>query len=98
MKKTPINLKYRKYFRTKLSNKSLITLKKADFIFKVGLQCFDQFKLTPSQIETTRVAIRRLSRRKKRIWSYWVKLFPYCPVSKKSVGMRMGKGKGSVKR
>jgi ribosomal protein L16/L10AE len=31
-------------------------------------------------------------------WIIWVKLFTYCPVTKKSQGLRMGKGKGSTKR
>lgn len=67
-------------------------------MLKIGLQGYDQIKLTPGQIETTRIAIRRLSRKKRRVWQYWVKLFPYCPITKKSVGMRMGKGKGGIKR
>lgn len=96
--KTPTNLKYRKFFRTKLNNKSLISLRKSKVLCKVGLQGYEQSKLTPSQIETTRVAIRRLSKRRRRVWQFWVKLFPYCPITKKSVGMRMGKGKGSTKR
>lgn len=70
MNKTPINLKYKKFFRTKLNSKSLIHLKKAKVMFKVGLQGFEQIKLTPGQIETTRVALRRLSKRKRRVWQF----------------------------
>lgn len=35
MNKTPINLKFKKFFRTKLNSKSLINLKKATVICKV---------------------------------------------------------------
>jgi large subunit ribosomal protein L16 len=48
------------------------------------------------QIEACRVAIRRCVK-KKEVY-IWNRLYPYCWVSKKSVGMRMGKGKGSLNK
>ncbi len=96
--KFPQRLKYRKFFKVKLKIVSLVTLKSAKLVGKSGLQSLEQGKMSPSEIEACRVSIRRnLGRRnrKKRRVKLWIRLFPYCWVSKKAVSMRMGKGKGN---
>jgi ribosomal protein L16/L10AE len=66
--KFPKKLKFKKYFKTKLSNKSLFTLTKSRVLKgKIGLQVLEQGKLKNSEIESCRISIRRMSKRRKRI-------------------------------
>lgn len=97
MRSFPKRLKFKKYHKTKLKNITKFTLKKLKVIGKVGLQSLAQIKIRPEQIEAGRVAIKRMMWKRKK-WRIWIRLFPYCPVTKKSQGLRMGKGKGSTKR
>ena len=56
-----------------------------------GLKTLERGWITAIQIEACRVCINRhLKRRGKR----WIRIFPDKPVSKKPIGVRMGKGKG----
>lgn len=98
MRKFPKRLKFKKYHKLKLDNKSLFKINKSKLIGQVGLKSFSQKEFTPEQIEAGRVAIKRMIRKKKKLWRIWIRLFPYCPVSKKSQGLRMGKGKGKISR
>jgi large subunit ribosomal protein L16 len=49
--------------------------------------------ITNNQIEAARVAINRHLKRSGKVW---IRLFPYKPVTKKPLEVRMGKGKGNV--
>lgn len=97
MRSFPKRLKFRKYHKTRLRNITNFCLGKLSVIGKVGLRSLEQIKLRPEQIEAGRVAIKRMMWKRKQ-WRIWVRLFPYCPVTKKSQGLRMGKGKGGTKR
>ena len=56
-----------------------------------GLKTLERGWITAIQIEACRVCINRhLTRRGK----LWIRIFPDKPVSKKPIGVRMGKGKG----
>jgi len=98
MKKSPKKLKYRKYFKTRIRKKDKIKIKKdrLDLGFAF-LQVSNQGKLFRPEIEASRVSVSRMSRKRSRIWRYWQRLFTYCPVYKKTKGLRMGKGKGHLK-
>lgn len=94
MKKTPQNLKYKKYFKNKILEKHNYQFNLSYFRNFISNQSLEIGNLSPSQIEACRVSIRRkISKRKKKI-KVWIKLFPYCSYTRKPVGMRMGKGKG----
>lgn len=99
MRKSPKKLKYRKYFKTKIRKKNKINIKKErlDLGFAF-LQVFNQGKLFHPEIESSRVSVSRMSRKRGRVWRYWQRLFTYCPVYKKTLGLRMGKGKGNLKK
>ena len=57
-----------------------------------GLKCTGRGRLTARQIESARRAINRHVKRGGRVW---IRVFPDKPVSKKSLEVRMGKGKGN---
>ncbi len=58
-----------------------------------GLQVMGRGFITNNQIEAARVAITRHMKRRGKVW---IRLFPYKPVTKKPLEVRMGKGKGNV--
>lgn len=58
-----------------------------------GLKSLDAGRLKSSQIEAAR---RCVSRTMKRGGKVWIRVFPQFPVTQKAIGVRMGKGKGSV--
>lgn len=98
MRSFPKRLKYKKYHKLKLKNIHKFKLDKTKVFGKIGVQVLNQKELRPEQIETGRVAIKRMIKEKKKTWTIWVRLFTYSPITKKSQGLRMGKGKGSIKR
>lgn len=49
--------------------------------------------ITANQIEAARVAMTRYMKRGGKVW---INIFPHMPLTKKPIGTRMGKGKGSV--
>ena len=57
-----------------------------------GLIATEPCWLTANQIEAARVAINRFTKRGGKVW---INVFPQKPVSKKPIGTRMGKGKGT---
>lgn len=92
MKTNPQNLKFKKY------HKPSINLNKNNTCFKLrfgllGLQAKSDAPLAFSQIESGRKALRRVL---KKTGFLWVKVFPYSPLTKKPLSVRMGKGKGPV--
>ena len=58
-----------------------------------GLKATELGRINSRQIEAGRVA---LSRTMKRAGKIWIRVFPDKPLTSKPVGVRMGKGKGSV--
>lgn len=58
-----------------------------------GLKAIELGRINSRQIEAGRVA---LSRAMKRAGKIWIRVFPDKPLTAKPVGVRMGKGKGSV--
>lgn len=58
-----------------------------------GLKAMTPERITSRQIEAARRAITRHMRRAGRLW---IRIFPDVPVTSKPLGVRMGKGKGTV--
>ena len=58
-----------------------------------GLKVLNSGIITTTQIEAARQAIARKTGRKGKLW---VKMNPDTPITSKSFGSRMGKGKGSI--
>jgi len=58
-----------------------------------GLKAIELGRINSRQIEAGRIA---LSRTMKRAGKIWIRVFPDKPLTAKPVGVRMGKGKGSV--
>jgi len=58
-----------------------------------GLKAIELGRINSRQIEAGRIA---LSRTMKRTGKIWIRVFPDKPLTAKPVGVRMGKGKGSV--
>jgi large subunit ribosomal protein L16 len=87
----PKRVKHRKVQRG--NNAGLATKNnKVDF-GDYGLQALTRGFITNNQIEAARVAINRHLKRRGKVW---IRLFPYKPVTKKPLEVRMGKGKGNV--
>ena len=57
-----------------------------------GLQALESAWITSNQIEAARVAMTRYTKRGGKVW---IKIFPDKSVTKKPIGVRMGKGKGA---
>ena len=57
----------------------------------LGLKAAESGIVNSRQIEAARQAISRKTKRKAKIW---IKIFPDLPITSKSTGVRMGKGKG----
>lgn len=92
MKTNPQNLKFKKY------HKPSLTTHKNNINFKLrfgslGLKTASSGSLNFSQIEAGRKALRRVL---KKTGILWVRVFPYSPLTKKPLSVRMGKGKGPV--
>ena len=87
----PKRVKYRKVQRG--NNSGLATKNnKVDF-GDFGLQAVTRGFVTNNQIEAARVAINRHLKRRGKVW---IRMFPYKPVTRKPLEVRMGKGKGNV--
>lgn len=59
----------------------------------IGLKAVESGIISSRQIEAARQAIVRKIKRKGKIW---IRIFPYLPITAKSTGVRMGKGKGKI--
>lgn len=91
----PIKTKYKKQYRRRrklFKNESNYISPLKGF---AGIKATKPFRLTSKQIEASRKVITRQLRKKfKTRLRYCV--FPDLPITKKSTGVRMGKGKGNV--
>lgn len=86
----PNKEKYRKVHKGKIRGKATSG---ASIAFgEYGLQTMDDERITSRQIEAARQAMTRYIKRGGKIW---IRIFPHTPVSKKPVGLKMGKGKGN---
>jgi len=91
MKNGPKNLKFKKIRKGKLKK---FELKSNLLKFgSVGLKALESGTLTSNQIESVRQVIAKKTNRRSKIW---IKIFTYTPITSKSVGVRMGKGKGKL--
>lgn len=93
MKQYPKSLKFKKNHKV---NKSFLTLKEQKVFFpKNGLfviKALEAGKLNFKQIEACRKSLRRDMKKQGKIF---IRVFTYHSITKKSVGIRMGKGKGN---
>ena len=87
----PKRTKFRKQFKGR--NRGLATTGNKVSFGEYGLKAVERGKMTARQIEAARRAMTRHIRRGGKIW---IRVFPDVPVSKKSLEVRMGKGKGNV--
>ena len=58
-----------------------------------GLVANEGAWVTAQQIEAARIAMTRYMKRGGKVW---INIFPHMPLTKKPLGVRQGKGKGSV--
>lgn len=87
----PKRVKYRRVQRGRLTGKALRGNKVTYGDF--GLVATEPAWITANQIEAARIAMTRYIKRGGKVW---IKLFPDKPYTHKPLGVRMGKGKGSV--
>ena len=87
----PKRVKHRKVQRG--SNSGLATKNNKIDFGDYGLQTVTRGYISNNQIEAARVAINRHLKRRGKVW---IRLFPYKPITKKPLEVRMGKGKGNV--
>jgi len=60
-----------------------------------GCKVMDSFQITPQQLETSRLLFKKFFSSKK--WGFFkINVFPLFSKTKKSTGIRMGEGKGSI--
>ncbi len=87
----PKRTKHKKMFRGRLKGKALKgnTVAFGDY----GLQALEPSWITNRQIESCRIAINRTFKREGKIF---IRIFPDKPITKRPIGVRMGKGKGNV--
>ena len=89
----PKRTKYRKQHRQSYEGKAKgnITLHFGEF----GLMATEGTYITAQQIEAARIAMTRYMKRGGQVW---INIFPHMPLTKKPLGVRQGKGKGSVEQ
>lgn len=87
----PSKVKYRKVQKGRL--KGLSKGARTVFFGDYGLEAVEPTRLTAQQIRAIRVM---LSRGTKKVGSFYLRVFPDKPISKKPAETRMGKGKGGV--
>ena len=86
----PSRTKYRRVHRLPYEGKAKGNLKL--HFGEYGLQAKEGAWITNNQIEAARVAMTRYMKRGGKVW---VNIFPHLPLTKKPIGTRQGKGKGS---
>jgi large subunit ribosomal protein L16 len=83
-----------KFKKTKKGVLRKLEFKSNRLIFgTIGLKAAESGIINSRQIESARQAITRKIKRKGKIW---IRIFPYLPITAKSTGIRMGKGKGQI--
>lgn len=81
-----------KYKKTKKGKLVKLEFKSTNLTFgTLGLKATESGIISFRQIESARQAITRKIKRKGKVW---IKIFPDLPITSKSTGVRMGKGKG----
>lgn len=87
----PKRTKHRKMFRGRLKG----TAQRGNYVAfgDYGLQAIEPSWITNRQIESCRIAINRTFKREGKIF---IRIFPDKPITKRPIGVRMGKGKGNV--
>ena len=86
----PKRTKHRKVHRGRMTGRATRGNKVSYGEF--GLQAEEPAWVTSNQIEAARVAMTRYMKRGGKVW---IKIFPDKPITKKPIGVRMGKGKGN---
>ncbi len=87
----PKKIKNKKVHKGKLKN---YNFKSSKLKFgNIGLKALSSGTITAKQIEAARQSINRKIKRKGKIW---IRIFPFVPITKKPMEVRMGKGKGSI--
>lgn len=94
----PARTKFRKYKKIKVRQLKPKTVLSCDVTRRlsfgfIGLKSLESARMTSRQIESARKVIRKGLNK---FGNLWVIPFPDMPVTKKSLGVRMGKGKGNV--
>lgn len=91
MKEMPKKVKFRKVQKGRIGGLS----KGARTVYfgEYGLEAIEPYRITAQQIKAIRLV---LSRGMKKEGSFFLRMFPDKPVSKKPAETRMGKGKGGV--
>ena len=87
----PKKQKFRRQFRGRMKGNSQ---RGAELSFgEFGLKAQDRAWVSSRQIEAARKAITHHTKRGGKLW---IRIFPDKPVTQKSQGIRMGRGKGAV--
>ena len=87
----PSRTKFRKVRKGKIHGGTATSLNKIAY-GRYGLVSQDSYRITSRQIEASRQAMTRYSKRGGQIW---IRIFPHTPVSQKALGTKMGSGKGN---
>ena len=87
----PRKVKYRKSMRGKI--RGIATVGENLIFGEFGLKALENGIVKANHIEAARVAV---ARKTKGAGKFWIKIFPYKPITKKPAETRMGKGKGDL--
>lgn len=87
----PSNYKFKKKFGTKLSRYSLDYTNYKPSFGNYYLKSTTSSHITENQVENVRIFLKRKLRKGD---FFWIKVFPWSQITKKSSFSRMGKGKG----
>lgn len=91
MQLQPKKVKYKKIKKGRLKRLTSNTALLKQGVF--GIKAVQAGLISSKNIESARQSISRKTRRKGKLW---INIFPNLPITAKSVGVRMGKGKGSI--
>jgi len=83
-----------KYKKTRKGTLSFLNFRSNSLKFgTIGLKATESGFISARNIEAARQAINRRLKRKGKLW---IRVFPHTPITSRSIGARMGKGKGPV--
>jgi large subunit ribosomal protein L16 len=85
----PKRVKYRKTHRGRMKGRAKGGSTLA--FGKFGLQALEPAWINSNQIEASRIALTRYTKKGGKVW---IRIFPDKPITKKPAEVRMGKGKG----
>ena len=90
----PTKFKYKKHQKGRSFNKIQSNVEFIKLKFgTVGLKTLSMARLTSKQLVTLRQSIKKIIKKKGKLK---IHVFPSTPITKKTIGIRMGKGKGNV--